>query len=84
MRVYELSIYTKCYFVPPLNQWIDKEGKTPLIVACMKPNGLNVAKTLLELGANVDAYWPGVPFSANCNLYNFGLVTRGGSRILSQ
>lgn len=40
-------------------EWIDKEGKTPLIVACMKPNGLNVAKTLLELGANVNAYRPG-------------------------
>ncbi|KAF3637497.1 putative E3 ubiquitin-protein ligase XBAT35 [Capsicum annuum] len=40
-------------------EWTDKEGKTPLIVACMKPNGLNVAKTLLELGANVNAYRPG-------------------------
>ncbi|XP_004240501.1 putative E3 ubiquitin-protein ligase XBAT35 isoform X1 [Solanum lycopersicum] len=40
-------------------EWIDDEGKTPLIVACMKPNGLNVAKTLLELGANVNAYRPG-------------------------
>ncbi|XP_006365899.1 putative E3 ubiquitin-protein ligase XBAT35 [Solanum tuberosum] len=40
-------------------EWIDKDGKTPLIVACMKPNGLNVAKTLLELGANVNAYRPG-------------------------
>lgn len=52
----------------PLNQWIDDEGKTPLIVACMKPNGLNVAKTLLELGANVNAYRPGMPLSANCDL----------------
>ncbi|XP_055830530.1 putative E3 ubiquitin-protein ligase XBAT35 [Solanum dulcamara] len=40
-------------------EWIDKEGKTPLIIACRKPNGLNVAKTLLELGANVNAYRPG-------------------------
>lgn len=40
-------------------EWIDKDGKTPLIVACMKPNGLNVAKTLLELGANVNAFRPG-------------------------
>ncbi|OIT06914.1 PREDICTED: putative E3 ubiquitin-protein ligase XBAT35 isoform X1 [Nicotiana attenuata] len=40
-------------------EWIDKEGKTPLIVACMKPNGLNVAKALVELGANVNAYRPG-------------------------
>lgn len=34
----------------------------------MKPNGLNVAKTLLELGANVNAYRPGMPLSANCDL----------------
>ncbi|XP_009789557.1 putative E3 ubiquitin-protein ligase XBAT35 isoform X2 [Nicotiana tabacum] len=40
-------------------EWIDKEGKMPLIVACMKPNGLDVAKALLELGANVNAYRPG-------------------------
>lgn len=40
-------------------QWIDKEGKTPLIVACMNPGLYNVAKTLIELGANVDAYRPG-------------------------
>ncbi|XP_015087643.1 putative E3 ubiquitin-protein ligase XBAT35 isoform X1 [Solanum pennellii] len=40
-------------------EWIDKEGKTPLIVACMNPGLYNVAKTLIELGANVDAYRPG-------------------------
>ncbi|XP_060181672.1 putative E3 ubiquitin-protein ligase XBAT35 isoform X1 [Lycium barbarum] len=37
-------------------EWIDKEGKTPLMVACMNPELYNVAKTLIELGANVNAY----------------------------
>ncbi|KAK4357007.1 hypothetical protein RND71_022617 [Anisodus tanguticus] len=40
-------------------EWLDKEGKTPLIVACMNPELYNVAKTLIELGANVNAYRPG-------------------------
>ncbi|KAL1806417.1 hypothetical protein ACET3Z_029485 [Daucus carota] len=40
-------------------EWIDKEGKTPLILACMNPELINVAKTLIELGANVNAYRPG-------------------------
>ncbi|KAL5711847.1 hypothetical protein ACHQM5_014079 [Ranunculus cassubicifolius] len=40
-------------------EWFDKEGKTPLIVACMNPQLYDVAKTLIELGANVDAYRPG-------------------------
>ncbi|XP_012069850.1 putative E3 ubiquitin-protein ligase XBAT34 isoform X3 [Jatropha curcas] len=37
-------------------EWIDKEGKTPLILACLNPELFNVAKTLIELGANVNAY----------------------------
>uniref|UniRef100_A0A0A9DG92 Uncharacterized protein n=2 Tax=Arundo donax TaxID=35708 RepID=A0A0A9DG92_ARUDO len=40
-------------------EWIDKEGKTPLMVACMRPDLLDVAKVLVELGANVNAYRPG-------------------------
>ncbi|KAM3708266.1 hypothetical protein ACB098_02G085600 [Castanea mollissima] len=40
-------------------EWVDREGKTPLIVACMSPELYNVAKTLIELGANVNAYRPG-------------------------
>lgn len=40
-------------------QWMDKEGKTPLIVACMDPRLYIGAKTLIELGANLDAYRPG-------------------------
>lgn len=40
-------------------QWIDKDGKTPLIVACMDSGLFNVAKTLIEMGANVNAYRPG-------------------------
>ncbi|KAL9390040.1 hypothetical protein Peur_018645 [Populus x canadensis] len=39
-------------------EWIDKEGKTPLILACLNPQLFNVAKTLIELGANVNAYRP--------------------------
>jgi ankyrin repeat protein len=41
-------------------QWIDKEGKTPLMVACMRPDLFDVAKALIELGANVNAYRPGI------------------------
>ncbi|KAG6727016.1 hypothetical protein I3843_02G096600 [Carya illinoinensis] len=40
-------------------EWIDWKGKTPLIVACLNPELHNVAKTLIELGANVNAYRPG-------------------------
>ncbi|VVA16094.1 PREDICTED: putative E3 ubiquitin-ligase [Prunus dulcis] len=40
-------------------EWIDREGKTPLIFACMNPGLYNVAKSLIELGANVNAYRPG-------------------------
>ncbi|XP_019432759.1 PREDICTED: putative E3 ubiquitin-protein ligase XBAT34 isoform X2 [Lupinus angustifolius] len=40
-------------------EWMDREGKTPLIVACMNPELYNVAKTLIELGANINAYRPG-------------------------
>ncbi|XP_022760285.1 putative E3 ubiquitin-protein ligase XBAT35 isoform X4 [Durio zibethinus] len=40
-------------------EWIDREGKTPLILACLNPEHFNVAKTLIELGANVNAYRPG-------------------------
>ncbi|XP_042029633.1 putative E3 ubiquitin-protein ligase XBAT35 isoform X3 [Salvia splendens] len=42
-----------------ISLWVDKEGKTPLIAACMNPQLFNVAKTLIELGANVNAYHPG-------------------------
>jgi len=41
-------------------QYVDKEGKTPLIVACMNLTLYNVAKTLIELGANINAYRPGM------------------------
>ncbi|KAK4573101.1 hypothetical protein RGQ29_031181 [Quercus rubra] len=40
-------------------EWADREGKTPLIVACMNRELFDVAKTLIELGANVNAYSPG-------------------------
>ncbi|KAK9684972.1 hypothetical protein RND81_10G246600 [Saponaria officinalis] len=40
-------------------EWIDKEGKTPLILASMDPRLYIVAKTLIGLGANINAYRPG-------------------------
>lgn len=40
-------------------EWIDREGKTPLILASLNPELYNVAKILIELGANVNAYRPG-------------------------
>ncbi|KAF5482410.1 hypothetical protein F2P56_002984 [Juglans regia] len=40
-------------------EWIDREGRTPLILACMNPELIHVAKTLIELGAHVNAYRPG-------------------------
>lgn len=40
-------------------EYVDREGKTPLTVACLNPALYNVAKTLIELGANVNAYRPG-------------------------
>ncbi|OWM70458.1 putative E3 ubiquitin-protein ligase XBAT35 isoform X2 [Punica granatum] len=40
-------------------EWMDREGKTPLIVASLNPQLYDVAKTLVELGANVNAYRPG-------------------------
>ncbi|RRT58436.1 hypothetical protein B296_00046627, partial [Ensete ventricosum] len=43
-------------------QWMDKEGKTPLIVACLRHDLLPVAKALIEMGANVNAYRPGEKF----------------------
>ena len=43
-----------------LLQWIDREGKTPLIVACMNHELFDIAKTLIELGANANAYRPGM------------------------
>ncbi|XP_076926431.1 putative E3 ubiquitin-protein ligase XBAT35 [Bidens hawaiensis] len=40
-------------------EWTDKEGKTPLILASTNPQLFDVAKTLTELGANVNAYRTG-------------------------
>ncbi|KAI3753211.1 hypothetical protein L2E82_25257 [Cichorium intybus] len=39
-------------------EWMDKEGKTPLILASMNPQLYDVTKTLIELDANVNAYHP--------------------------
>ncbi|XP_074291009.1 putative E3 ubiquitin-protein ligase XBAT35 [Silene latifolia] len=40
-------------------EYMDREGKTPLIAACLNPALHHVVKTLVELGANVNAYRPG-------------------------
>ncbi|KAG8477784.1 hypothetical protein CXB51_027743 [Gossypium anomalum] len=40
-------------------EWIDRDGKTALIVACMNPDLIDLAKALIEMGANVNAYRPG-------------------------
>ena len=40
-------------------QWTDEEGKTPLTLACTDPALAHVAKVLIELGANVNAYRSG-------------------------
>ncbi|KAJ4875457.1 putative E3 ubiquitin-protein ligase XBAT35 [Raphanus sativus] len=40
-------------------EWMDRKGRTPLIMACRKDELCDVAKTLIELGANVNAYRPG-------------------------
>ncbi|KAL9262520.1 putative E3 ubiquitin-protein ligase XBOS34 [Drosera capensis] len=40
-------------------EYVDREGKTPLISACMRPELYDVAKCLIELGANVNSYRPG-------------------------
>lgn len=55
-----------------LVQWVDREGKTPLIVACTKPEPYNVAKALLELGANVNAYGPGLLSTLRVPMCRFG------------
>ncbi|KAI3981146.1 hypothetical protein MKX01_032286 [Papaver californicum] len=39
-------------------EWVDKQGNTPLMVACMDPKLITVAKTLIELGADVNASSP--------------------------
>ncbi|KAJ7972643.1 putative Ankyrin repeat domain protein [Quillaja saponaria] len=40
-------------------EWIDREGKIPLILASMEPALIDVVKILIELGANINAYSPG-------------------------
>ncbi|MCO5606024.1 hypothetical protein L7F22_060211 [Adiantum nelumboides] len=40
-------------------EWVDKEGRTPLILACTRGELLDMAITLLNLGANINAYRPG-------------------------
>lgn len=41
-------------------EWMDKEGRTPLILACTRGELLEMAITLINLGANINSYKPGV------------------------
>lgn len=47
-------------------QWKDVEGRTPLIIACLRHDRFDVAKALIDFGANVNAYRPGIAL----NLFN--------------
>lgn len=40
-------------------EWVDKKGRTPLTLACTRGELLDMAITLLNLGANMNAYRPG-------------------------
>ncbi|KAJ7534904.1 hypothetical protein O6H91_12G009500 [Diphasiastrum complanatum] len=40
-------------------EWVDKEGRTPLILACTHGELFDMVITLLNLGANLNAYRPG-------------------------
>ncbi|CAN6881233.1 unnamed protein product [Brassica oleracea var. botrytis] len=46
-------------------EWMDRKGRTPLIMACRFHELYYVAKTLIELGANVNAYCPANPLVLN-------------------
>lgn len=59
-----------------LMQWVDKDGKTPLIVACMDPERFISAKTLIELGANVNAYRPGMLYMSQIECFGLQLLIR--------
>ena len=72
-----ILIYLLCSMAI-LVQYVDREGKTPLIVACMNLTLYNVAKTLIELGANVNSYRPGMinrlPFwLIFCSIFHFSI-----------
>ncbi|KAJ3688932.1 hypothetical protein LUZ61_018096 [Rhynchospora tenuis] len=40
-------------------EWVDKDRKTPLILACSRSDLRDVAEVLIKLGADVNAYRPG-------------------------
>ncbi|EFJ30981.1 hypothetical protein SELMODRAFT_88643 [Selaginella moellendorffii] len=40
-------------------EFLDKEGRTPLILACARQDLFDMVVTLLNLGANINAYRPG-------------------------
>lgn len=52
---------------------MDGKGKTPLIVASMDSGLINVAKTLIQLGANINAYRPGLSNTLKWVLFMFYL-----------
>eukprot|EP00249_Psilotum_nudum_P017282 c26249_g1_i2 orf=791-2440(+) len=40
-------------------EWVDRKGRTPLILSCVRRELLDMAITLLNLGANINAHRPG-------------------------
>ncbi|KAJ7552569.1 hypothetical protein O6H91_06G060600 [Diphasiastrum complanatum] len=40
-------------------EWVDKEGRTPLILACTRGESFDMVITLINLGANISVYRPG-------------------------
>lgn len=42
-----------------VSQFLDKDGRTPLILACTRGDLFEMVLTLLNLGANINAYRPG-------------------------
>lgn len=41
-------------------QFVDKEGRTPLVLACTRGDLFEMVLTLLNLGANIKTYRPGM------------------------
>jgi hypothetical protein len=52
-------------------QFVDKEGRTPLILACTRGDLYEMVLTLLNLGANIKAYRPGRFSSSLTRVFSF-------------
>lgn len=56
-----IAVFTESHFL----QFVDKEGRTPLMLACTRGDLFEMVLTLLNLGANVKAYQPGTSSISN-------------------